>query len=148
MAPARGLSAPRALKVTKTSKSCLVAKYLFSHGCAPYFACEKLYTFPIVPAYSKPPRPLKRPQHFIIFFTSPNFYFSSLLFGAHLRNGYTSRAGAIAFLTWHGMNDTQASNSQAKRTARLMPAESASPDKTHAIADGKRHRCDRLDERQ
>ena len=47
----------------KTPKTSWSRNERFSYGCAPSFACAKLYTFPIFSACALPPRPLKRPQN-------------------------------------------------------------------------------------
>ena len=62
MAPPRGLSMPRALKVKKRKNK---PKIFWSrnrrsmHGFEPYFACLKLHTFSMVPAHFQAPQASK-----------------------------------------------------------------------------------------
>ena len=57
MAPPWGLSTPRAPKelFPKFQKVIWSRNRCFSYGFAPYFACAKLYAFPMFPAYSHAP---------------------------------------------------------------------------------------------
>ena len=101
MAPPRGLSTPRALKAKIMKKK--KKRKVFAHEIIDFLtdlyhnlhaqSCTHFLWFPHTP---RPPRALKRPQHFNLFFA---LFFQLLLFGplfrAHLGYGYTSRAGAI-----------------------------------------------------
>ena len=96
MAPTRGLSTLRALKV-KIKKS----KNLLGHGIGVFLtdlhhilharSCNHFLQFPHTP---KPPRPLKRPKNLNLFFAfifKKNVSFVGVSFRTHLGYGYTSR---------------------------------------------------------
>ena len=100
MAPPRGLSTPKALKVKTESKK--QEKMVTSNKVCVFLtdlnhisharSCIHFLWFPHTP---KPPRPLKQPKNINLFFAFSNFYFLGLLFRPHWGYSYTSLAGAI-----------------------------------------------------
>ena len=89
MAPPRGLSTPRTLKVKfENIEKQLVTKYVFFLRICIIFCMREAVTISygsrILP---RPPRPLKRPQNLSLLFASSNFYFFGLFFRTHLGYG-------------------------------------------------------------
>ena len=102
MAPPRGLSTPRALKVIKIIQNkCWSQIIVFLTALHHILHARNYYHFLSSPHTPKPPRPLKRPPNFNLLLHLFNFDFLGLLLRAYLGYGYTSHAGAIHLLCWH-----------------------------------------------